>query len=263
MLIPRFETVLCDTDEARDYHYQLRYKVFCEETQFEDPDAFPDGRESDEYDDAATHFLIWDRLSRHWVGAMRLVDAKLTPLPSERICQTELTGLENARQRSVEFSRLAILKDSRRAPDASDFTLPERNGLACPETLPIYFSQEKNEVLLRLLWATFEWGLTNDIDYCYGIITAPLARLLKRFGVPLEVVGTEVRHRGVRRPHRYHVGEAKAGMGATLPEFAHLVEASPQPFVPFSKTRFKGTQRAHVTRAVTPMFRESRRTQIG
>jgi len=262
MLIPRFETVLCDTDEARDYHFQLRYKVFCEETQFEDPDAFPDGREMDEYDDAATHVLIWDRLSRHWVGAMRLVDAKRTPLPSERICQAELAGLHKARQRSVEFSRLAILKDSRRAPEARDFALQERNAFSCRETLPIYFTQEKNEVLLRLLWATFEWGLANDIDFCYGIITAPLARLLKRFGVPLEVVGTEVRHRGVRRPHRYHVREAKAGMAATLPAFAHLVEESRQPFVPFSRTRFKGLQRAYTPHAPTPVLHQSPRARI-
>ena len=61
MIIPHLETILCDTEEARDLHYRIRHQVFCEETGFESAHDFPDDRETDRYDDSAVHFVVLDR----------------------------------------------------------------------------------------------------------------------------------------------------------------------------------------------------------
>ena len=108
MLVPRFETLLCDTHEARTLHYQIRYQVFCAQKGFEDPENFPDGAEMDEYDGAAVQFVMWDRMQQRMMGAMRLIDAKRMPLPCENICRNSLFELDAVRERTVELSRVAI-----------------------------------------------------------------------------------------------------------------------------------------------------------
>ena len=39
-----------------DELFRFRHRVFCQELRFFDPAAYPDGRESDEYDHGAIHF---------------------------------------------------------------------------------------------------------------------------------------------------------------------------------------------------------------
>lgn len=236
VLIPRFETLLCDTHEAQTLHYQTRYKVFCEQTGFEDPENFPDGAERDEYDGAAVQFVMWDRMQQRMMGAMRLIDAKRTPLPCENICRGSLFELDAVRERTVEFSRLAILRDHQRVERRGDTCDQSPSPIDMAESEPVYMAEEKNEALLRLLWASFEWGEKNDVDYCYFIVTAPLARMLKRFGIPLTILGTEVKHRGVRHPYRYNIHEAKKGMIATLPKFARLMQRS-EAYIRYSEFR--------------------------
>lgn len=236
MLSPRFETLFCDTHEARTLHYQIRYKVFCTQTGFEDPDNFPDGAERDEYDRAAVQFVMWDRMQQRMMGTMRLIDAKRTPLPCENICQNSLFELDAVRERTVEFSRLAILRDHQRV-ERKGYTYDQFPSLInMAESVPVCMTEEKNEALLRLLWASFEWGAENGVDYCYFIVTAPLARMLKSFGIPLTILGTEVKHRGVRHPYRYSIHEAKKGMIATLPKFARLMQRS-KAYIRYSEFR--------------------------
>jgi len=227
MITNRFETVLADTPTAKDIHYRVRYKVFCEETGFEDATRFPDGRERDEFDEHATHFIVWDRLERQWVGAMRLARADHQPMPCEVICDANLKGLDRRRPRSVEFSRLCVLGQHRRAESAFRFGLKAPDGYPHGPEIPVFFRQEEYEVFLRLLRASFAWGKSNAVDYCYFIVTRALTRVLQRFGIPLERVGSPVEHRGVRTPHSYNVHDAEAGMLAKSPSFARLTRNSP------------------------------------
>jgi N-acyl amino acid synthase of PEP-CTERM/exosortase system len=227
MIINRFETVLADSDTAKSIHYGVRYKVFCEEARFEDAERFPDGEEHDGFDAGATHFIVWDRLARQWVGAMRLVPAAQQQMPCEAICGTNLIGEPGDRERSVEFSRLCIPGGYRRTESGFRFGHWKPYGSADDQGIPVFFRQEDNEILQRLLRASFAWGMSQGIDYCYFIINRALARLLKRLGIPLHVRGEAVEHRGARTPHCYDVRAAHAGMLAELSSYAHMVEHSP------------------------------------
>jgi N-acyl amino acid synthase of PEP-CTERM/exosortase system len=249
MLLNRFETILADTDKARALHYQLRYKVFCEETGFEHAERFPDGQERDEYDDFAAHFLVWDRMDREWAGAMRLVDASRTPLPSERICASPLKGLEARRSRTVEFSRLCILPKYRSTPSADRFGMYRPLAAPGAAQIPVVFRQTDNEILLRLIRATYGWGHRSNARYCYGIITPALARILSRFGIPLKVVGERVKHRGIRVPHRYNMLVAERRMIERSAQFARIVRTS-KSFIPYSE--LASEQKASERRANRP-----------
>lgn len=226
MIIDRFVTVLADTAKAREIHFRIRYQVFCEETKFEDTERFPEGMERDSYDANAHHFIVWDRSERRWVGAMRLVDAGRTRLPSEDICPFPLIDLERYRPRIVEFSRLCILRDCRHTPSAVTFGLYRPEGSKSKDLIPVFYRQNDNEILLRLLYATFDWSQDNGFEFCYGIITPALSRILGRLGIPLTPVGDRIKHRGTRTPYRYKAREAKAGMANTLTSFARMTANS-------------------------------------
>jgi N-acyl amino acid synthase of PEP-CTERM/exosortase system len=205
----------------------MRYRVFCQETGFEDPAHFPDRLERDRYDAAASHFLIWDLCDERWVGAMRLIDAGRTRTPSEDICPLPLIGLDANRSRSAEFSRLCILSECRNTPAATIFQSASAGIRGGDKQVHVFLRQCSNEIMLRLVYATLGWGRDTGFSYCYGIITPALARSLTRLGIPLERIGTAVIHRGTRIPYRYHVRKAMDGMIAKVPEFAEMVAASP------------------------------------
>jgi N-acyl amino acid synthase of PEP-CTERM/exosortase system len=234
MLLNRFETILADSARARTIHYQLRYKVFCEETGFEHADRFPDRLERDEYDQFASHFLVWDRLEGEWAGAMRLVAASSTHLPCEKICSSPLKGLEPRRPRTVEFSRLCILRKYRRTLSATQFGTHRPYGHPEATPVPVVFRQTDNEVLLRLLRASYGWGHRTSVRYCYFIITPALARILTRLGIPLKAVGKQIEHRGIRIPYRYNMLVAERGMIEANPQFAKIIRTS-RSFIPYSE----------------------------
>lgn len=229
--VDRFVCVLADTPEARQQHFAVRYRVFCEETGFENPDAFPNKAEHDRYDSHAKHFMVWDRQQQQWVGAMRLVDASSTRLPSEEIFGAPLDGLDERRSRSAEFSRLCILREYRRTTQATFFGVYRPEGGNPAESFPVLYKQADNEVLMRLLRASFAWR--PAIEHCYFIVTGALARILMRLGIPLTQVGQAVEHRGKRIPFRYEVKEALEGMQQATAEFASIVDTSPA-FVAYS-----------------------------
>ena len=242
MIINRFETVLADTAAAKDIHYSVRYKVFCDETGFEDAARFPDGKERDSFDEHATHFIVWDRYEREWVGAMRLARADGHQMPCETICDADLKGLSARRSRTVEFSRLCVLGKNRHTESAFRFGMKAPDGNPQGKEIPVFFRQEENEVFLRLLRASFAWGKANDVDYCYFIVTPALTRVLQRFGIPLEKVGSPLEHRGVRIPHSYNVHDAEAGMTEKLPSFASLTRNS-HAYVTYSSFVQRGAER--------------------
>ena len=222
--IDRFVCVYADTPEARQHHYRLRYRVFCEETRFEDPGAFPDEVEYDRYDDHAKHFIVWDRQERQWAGALRMIDASSTRLPSEEILGAPLEGLSDRRSRAVECSRICILSQYRKISRSTFIgNAPGEGHFSRQAALAIY-TQEDNDVLLRLIRASL--SLRPNVEHCYFIVTAALSRVLSRFGIPLTQVGNPVQHRGTRIPFRYAVQEAEKGMLATTPAFSAIVERS-------------------------------------
>lgn len=249
MIINRFETILADTATARDAHFRLRYQVFCEEARFEDSERYPDQREHDEHDREATHFIIWDRLLRKWVGAMRLVPAIHRQIPSEAIAGTPFIETLEERGRSVEFSRLCVPARYRRTESGLRVGSRTLLGTDNHEDEIVFFRQRDNEIVQRLLRASFAWGIAQGIDYCYFIITRALARMLKYFGIPLELVGESLEHRGLRVPQRYHVEAAHAGMLETSASYAEMVESSPA-YVAFSQLESLSSKASRIDPAV-------------
>ena len=234
----RFETILADTVESRSKHFQMRYRVFCEETGFEDSNAFPDRQERDGYDKASAHFLVWDRFRRNFAGAMRLVDATDSRLPIEDITSGTVKIPPNNRDRCLEFSRLCIVPRYRfvkRGLVLSTDNIPSFQGSGA---VPILFHQEDNEVLVRLIRAIVVWARQHRKGACYFLTTKALVRVLKRQKVDLKVIGPSVEHHGTRYPFVAHIARSHTNMKAGNALYRVLSGEQGGPFVKASDFMF-------------------------
>lgn len=201
MVKPSFETILCDTAEARSVHYQLRYQVYCRETDFEDPNGFTDGEERDGYDRHSVHFVARDPLNRQWVAAMRLVLAGHGGLPLEKCCNiSQVSEYLPIRHTIVEFSRFCVLQSHRRPNRNRSLGLRVVDGrsgeVKITQPGPGY-----PEIMLGLINATFAWSRKHDVRYCYFLVNRALARTLQRLNMELRPVGEPTEHHGLRAPY--------------------------------------------------------------
>ena len=112
-----FTVELASTSKEKQSVYGIRYRVYCEEFEYEPAELFPDQVEHDEYDDISLHCLITHKSTNIPAACVRLVPAFVdghdTQLPFEKYCAGSLDtdainqlGLE--RKTGCEISRLAV-----------------------------------------------------------------------------------------------------------------------------------------------------------
>jgi N-acyl amino acid synthase of PEP-CTERM/exosortase system len=204
-----FEAFLADTEPARETHYRLRYQVYCKDTGWEDASRFPDQMERDEHDAASVPFLVRRRRTKAWVATMRFIRKPIEELPISRYTRIQPGRLPaSARDRTIEFSRLCVVKKYRRAPQRR--ISGEMPAWRPPSDLDDSFlasgyRASESWIFLGLIRAGWRWSLDNGIDYWIFFIADSLARIIQRSGFDIEPVGDEVEHRGLRRPYLFQM----------------------------------------------------------
>ena len=212
MFESNFEVFLADTPEGKEIHYSIRYQVYCEEMGFENKDDFPLQMEYDENDDRSVHFIVREKLSGYWVGAIRLIFKQDALLPIEQSCKINEDITTNDLFGAVELSRLCLIKDVRRGfkdidpPHgiSEDYNQPKANNRV--KLMPN--RQKINRMIIwGLIYATAEYCYSNNIQHWYFMTTAALARVLRRGGLNLMSVGESCQHNGERFPFKMNVLE--------------------------------------------------------
>ena len=121
MFDENYEVIVADTPAARRIHHQIRYQVYCVEHGYEDPARHPDREERDEWDAHAVHFLVRERASGEWIGAMRLVKPVDGVLPIQRAAKLRPgCGPAEGDGKAWELSRTCVLRDYRRGSRLND-----------------------------------------------------------------------------------------------------------------------------------------------
>jgi N-acyl-L-homoserine lactone synthetase len=119
MFDERYEVVVACTHVTRRIHHQIRYQVYCVEQGYEDPAQYPNQEEHDAWDEHAVHFLVRERSSGEWIGAMRLIRPLDGVLPIGMAAQLHQDSIPAEAQGSAwELSRTCILSDYRRGSAA-------------------------------------------------------------------------------------------------------------------------------------------------
>jgi N-acyl amino acid synthase of PEP-CTERM/exosortase system len=216
MAINNFDVILADDKWSRHIHHQLRYKVFCLETGYEDPAQFPDREEKDEWDDNAAHFIVKERGNGQWVAAMRLVLPSALNLPIEQRVPIE-TSLQRDQRHCAEISRLCMVGHYRRrlqgrATPREDLS-SDKNQISGGVQSEILRLQRTAEILQALLKAAVAVSCEHAIDYWYMLTTRGLAKVASDvLPMDMHVAGPSCSHRGERYPYLVDVGQVMTGL---------------------------------------------------
>jgi N-acyl amino acid synthase of PEP-CTERM/exosortase system len=201
MFDSRFETFLADSDLAKRIHYQIRYRIFCIDTGFEDPSFFQIQEERDEWDDNAVHFLVREKTTQQWVATMRLVIAEGATIPIETLCESSSLQVRKNREASAEVSRLCMVKQFR-GRQGAPLARSRQKRDARPVSISDGLSRRAEpEIMLGLFRAAFAYSQEKAINRWFFLITPPLAKMVNKLGISLEQIGPELPHRGIRVPY--------------------------------------------------------------
>lgn len=201
-----FDVFLADTPESLEIHYNLRFRVYCDEMGYEDKERFPDRLEKDHWDENAVHFLVRHRESGCWLGAMRLVKPSGYRFPLEDRCTPYQPLSVNQYRNSVEISRLCVLREARR------LNLHRRPAkvLANGEVdRRVSFLQDYKSLSRSVMWGLYRAAVVycqqTGIRDWYILVTPSLAHAVKREGFEMTQIAEPCGLNGVRTAYRLSV----------------------------------------------------------
>jgi N-acyl amino acid synthase of PEP-CTERM/exosortase system len=204
-----FEVFLADTPESKEIHFNLRYRVYCEEMGFEDKELFQNQMEYDEWDDVAVHFLVRHKVLGHWIGGMRLVYENNNAFPFEQWSKSH-QKVESVHDRyAVEMSRLCVIKEARKFTSKrfAPFGLPNEEVSDDSNNIKSIFNYKNHSrsLMWGLIRAAAVYSYETNIDNWYFVVAPALAHFLNKGGLELTQIGEPCDHRGLRTPYRLTV----------------------------------------------------------
>ncbi|HVY53025.1 MAG TPA: GNAT family N-acyltransferase [Gammaproteobacteria bacterium] len=146
-----------DDDTERELEERLRFQVYCTEKRWLNPDDYPNGRESDQFDIHSDRFVAIS-MSGEAAGTMRLIRGGAYKLPVQEYFGVELPTDANC----SELSRLTVAQAYRGTEHA---------------------------IMLGLCRVVYETGVRTGVDIAYSIMEEALFRLLKFVGFPFQQIG--------------------------------------------------------------------------
>ena len=214
MFDQHYEVLLADTPKSKAIHYGIRYQVYCEEMGFENKADFPQEQEFDHYDDHAAHFIVRTKQDGQWVGAMRMVFKNDQLLPLEKHCALTTQISNNHLNRSIEISRLCLIKSIRKRSLDYINTLAladEKKPAKDDNVIPFH---PKKRLEQSIIWGLIRAGALHcekhNIYNCYFFVSNALAKILYKHGFNLQQIGEPFQFNGERLPFEITISEVMA-----------------------------------------------------
>lgn len=218
-----FDVQFAKSEQQRGDVFGIRYRVYCEEFAYEPADEFPDMQETDAFDGASLHALIYHKSSGRPAGCVRMVTptgpGNEDALPFEQNCGEALDrelidGLHLERTRVCEISRLAVDGAFRRRSGEQLTRYGEVDGLDCSQQERRTFSLIAVTCFLAATALTDISGRTN----VFAMMEPFLPKLLQRSGIEFQRVGQDIDYHGIRAPYFITTQSALDNMRADLKE---------------------------------------------
>ncbi|MAN58909.1 MAG: GNAT family N-acetyltransferase [Flavobacteriaceae bacterium] len=226
-----FNVELATSPEVINEVFELRYKVYCIDRPFEDPDCFADKREHDAYDPRSAHALIRHQMTGDSVATVRLVMTGDNPeqadFPMEGPCihrmgQQARDAFAGARREQIaEISRMAVSREFRRR-------LNEGESASGTSDFVCYSDSENGKrampyISLGLFAAILQMSVRHGITHWMAVMEPAQLRLLKRFGVEFDHVGPVLEYHGLRRPAFTEAASLIEGIRKRRPDVWSLI----------------------------------------
>ena len=195
-----FDVDLVNGDDMTAKAAGVRYRVYCEEFDFERSDDFPDHLETDSFDSYSIQSLITHRRTGQSAGCVRLVCASHEQqLPLELHCLNSVY-LETAellmseRAKVCEFSRLAVDSRFRKRAGEDHTRLGEFDALDCSHQELRTFSM----VGMAAFLSAFALAQIANRTKIFAMMEPKLPALLRRAGIVVQQSGDFVDYHGKR-----------------------------------------------------------------
>jgi N-acyl amino acid synthase of PEP-CTERM/exosortase system len=220
-----FTVRMATTAELQQETYRIRYRVYCEDMQFEASERFPDQLERDEFDEHSLHCLVTHTRTGLPAGCVRLVKAgESASLPFEKFCLDSLytefaQDLYERRDSICEFSRLAVDRDFRRRPGEDHTRLGEMDAMDCSHMERRSFSL----IAVATTLAAFAMADLSGRGRVFGMMERHLPRLLRSSGFLMEQAGDFTEYHGRRAPYFTTVERVTAHLRPELLEFYNAI----------------------------------------
>ena len=195
--------IIDDDPELLRASYALRYQVYCHERHFLSPDAYPDGIETDEFDDHSIHMGVIN--ARGELAATgRLVQMTVAGLPAFDHCtfHAGVNVLRDLERRVIEVSRVAVSRSyNRREGD-------QHYGLASAPPRVQGGERRRGGVLLMTLFKImYQTSRRRGITNWLCATEKALNRMVTRSGLPFRQIGPETDYYGPVAPYLLGMSE--------------------------------------------------------
>ncbi len=144
--------------------YRFRYKVWCEESNILDRSNYPDQQESDQYDDYADHFAIFDEHDEV-CACIRLIHHSPIGYPTANYLEYDHEKYVFKDKRMAELSRIFV--------DSSHRSIKQTKLFFTGFTKYLVYPKLKE----------------YKIDYCYGALEKQFLKLLNIYKIPYRSIG--------------------------------------------------------------------------
>jgi N-acyl amino acid synthase of PEP-CTERM/exosortase system len=219
----QFDTVAADTADLLPLAQRVRYQVYCVENQYEDPAAYPDALERDEFDSHAVHSVLIHRRTRDALGTVRLV-LPVAEAPHDSFAIQKLSDhplLKDSRElplhASAEVSRFSLSREFGRRAAATAQRCGER---ANPE--PRHCGPLMRLGLIQML---VRMSRQNGITHWLAVMEPTLLRMLAAMAIHFQPIGGLVEHHGWRQPCFCNIADVLRRVKAERPAFWDVLTA--------------------------------------
>lgn len=205
--------------------WRLRYEVYCVERGFLRVENYPDGFETDPYDDTSVHFLGLHRRTGVPAGTVRLIrpGAEVFPLLSH--CQPDpeygyLWDPNDVRTKScVEVSRIIVGTHFRQRADDTTFGGPPREDFPRDDAeLPFFPSGAGPEIVAGLYKTTYQGARRLGMTYLLAAMERSLYLLMRRVYIRFTPIGPEEDYYGPVRPYIVAMRQMEEDLARYRPE---------------------------------------------
>ena len=225
-LLRRFETYFRTQEvissELLACAFTLRYRVYCLERKFEEPERFADRLERDEFDRHSVHGLIFHKRSDEAIGTARLILPQHLAIGLPIQVQLRKCDIDTANyfpiETTAEVSRFAISRAFRRA-NSDEFNNGRAEGAHLgPET-----EYNSNLPCLGLIQIVIQMSHARGITHLAAMMEPTLLRMLAAMGVYFTPIGPRISHHGIRQPAFCHISTMLETLFRARPQYWGVV----------------------------------------
>ena len=199
--------------------YALRCRVYCEERNFLSLSDYPEGVESDKYDDYSLHFGSFDA-EGEMVGSSRLVMRGRHEFPMFEHCTffPEWRERIDAIPKLVEISRLVVSRRYRRRANDGHYGIQHPGEASAPAQAAHDDRRQSFSVAISLFKGMYQAGKRLQMTHALAAMELTLLRLLQRYHFPFEKIGPECDYFGPVTPFILDVAKTEQHLAAECPD---------------------------------------------